>query len=82
MSLPYHCETRDEANRIFGHIDGLKWKFVPASYGRTGINTMFNHGPEWRLLGTLDVCIARVPVNIEIIFDGVNIGGRLKPCGD
>ena len=72
----YYCESREQANKMFGHIPNLKWTFVHASYGRTGINTMFNHGPEWRLTGTLGIVIARVPVNVETTFDGTNI--RLK----
>ena len=72
-----YCESRDEATKIFGHIPGLAWEFKPASYGRTGINTMFNHGPEWRLIGTLGIVIARVPIKTETTFDGVNIGQRI-----
>jgi hypothetical protein len=65
--------SKHEANSMFGHIPNLCWEFKPASYGRTGINSMFNHGPEHWLTGTLGIVIARVPASIETEFDGVNI---------
>ena len=78
MSIPYRCDTREEANRIFSRIPNLHWEFRHASYGRTGINSMFNHGPEYWLIGTLGIVIARVPVKTETTFDGVNIRERIK----
>ena len=76
-NLPYRGETREEANRVFASIPDLKWELRPASYGRIGINSMFNRGAEWWLIGTLGIVIARVPAQVQTSFDGVNIRSKI-----
>ena len=72
-NIPYRFESKEDAAHLLAATPSLKWEFRHASYGRTGINTMFNHGAEWWLIGTLGICFARVPARCEIAFDGTNI---------
>ena len=70
---PHRFSSRQEAAHIVAACPTAKWVFKPASLHRTGINRMFNHGPEWWLVGVLDIVLVRVPAEIAVKFDGVNI---------
>lgn len=77
-NCPHRYESRETAKHIVDACPTAKWVFKPASTGRTGINSMFNHDAEWWLVGTLGVCLVRVPAHIELEFDGVNIHTRVS----
>lgn len=76
-NAPYRFDSRQDAahlvNTLIDAGHKVRWEFKPASFGRTGINSMFNHGPEWWLMGTLGIVLARVPAEVQVTFDGVNI---------
>ena len=62
---PLYGESREQIEQLIPEVVAkCKWVYDPASYGRTGINAMWNHNARWLLKGALGLTIAVVPIPV------------------